>query len=56
MFLSDLVQSAVVDGTMTPAEEDDFSNLSCEVCQLSCSGATPMKQHLQGAFHKKKMR
>ncbi|XP_045592273.2 uncharacterized protein [Procambarus clarkii] len=51
----DLVESAIEDGIVTKAEGID-SSLICTVCKTPCTGETPMKQHLQGSSHLKKMR
>ncbi|XP_071550619.1 zinc finger protein 385B-like isoform X2 [Panulirus ornatus] len=52
----DLLQSAINSGIVIHPLGADQSHLLCNICQLTCTGETPMKQHLRGTSHQKKMK
>ncbi|XP_042240472.1 uncharacterized protein LOC121878355 isoform X4 [Homarus americanus] len=53
---SDILTSAREEGIVKSTGEFVLNQLTCTVCRSSCTGDVPMKQHLQGSSHQKKMR
>ncbi|XP_042240470.1 uncharacterized protein LOC121878355 isoform X2 [Homarus americanus] len=52
----DILTSAREEGIVKSTGEFVLNQLTCTVCRSSCTGDVPMKQHLQGSSHQKKMR
>lgn len=54
--IPDSLQDAISKGIVGQANDGDPSHLKCVVCSVICSGEEPMKQHVQGRSHQKKLR
>lgn len=53
---TDTVESALKCGIVTKATVSCQKVFTCTVCDITCSGTIPMKQHLYGESHHKKLR
>lgn len=56
IYFSDSLQEAMSKGIVVQAEDGDPSHLKCVVCSAICTGEEPMKFHIDGKLHQKKMR
>ncbi|KAK4317248.1 hypothetical protein Pmani_011662 [Petrolisthes manimaculis] len=56
MLHEDCLQDAISKGIVKEADDGDLSHLMCVVCNAICTGEEPMKQHIEGKSHHKKLR
>lgn len=54
--IPDSLQEVINKGIVVQAEDGDASHLKCVVCDVICTGEEPMKQHVEGRSHQKKLR
>ncbi|KAK4298214.1 hypothetical protein Pmani_029428 [Petrolisthes manimaculis] len=52
----DCLQDVMSKGIVKQADDGDPSHLMCVVCNTICSGEEPMRQHIKGKSHNKKLR
>ncbi|KAK3888237.1 hypothetical protein Pcinc_007695 [Petrolisthes cinctipes] len=52
----DCLQDAISKGVVKQADDGDPSHLMCVVCNAICTGEEPMRQHIKGKSHHKKLR
>lgn len=56
MSFGNCLQEAISQGIVIQADDGDPSHLKCVVCSVFCTGEEPMKQHMEGRPHQRKLR